>query len=377
VDAAIARHELTTERQISYTPVMRAMAAKPRAPVLRFAAWSLALGLASQLSVSCLSLGSAEESPASGGAGTGGSNLGDAPWGTGGTSADGAAGSAGSTGSGGSGGFVPATCDTCGAANGCECVPEVGQGWTHVRVADGKVSSCPGAAQAPLVVGTGAVDTGCQTCECGTASGASCGFALVYYSYAGCASTGYYSGVHTKAGDCISWSGSKPGVMPKAFSSGGSCGPGTAPAKPPAFATPKTLCPQPSTGACGTAGSCVAAAAPSFDAKACVMFESQGVDVACPPGYPDKLPFSTGFDDTRSCSCTCKPSIGCTGGTVVFDCATGTANVAGKCQDGTVAGDYKVVAPPSVSGAGCSPDTAPKPAGGSVQASGLRVVCCR
>ena len=107
------------------------------------------------------------------------------------------------------------------------------------------------------------------------------------------------------------------------------------------------------------------------------MFESQGVDVTCPPEYPDKLPFSTGFDDTRSCSCTCKPSFYCTGGSIVKDCATGTANEANKCSAATTAFDYKVVSPPSLADASCAPDGTPKLSGGNVLASGLRVVCCR
>lgn len=326
------------------------------------------LALPASIAVACLNLEEAEEPAGSGGAGTGGGGLGDASWTTGGSAGDSSA---------GSGGFVAGNCDSCGAPGGCECVPQVEAGWAHVRIADGKLNACPGATGAPVVVGSGAVDTGCGSCQCGSASGASCGFALVTYSQPGCATTGYYGSVHNQAGQCVPYGGSSAGVMLKAFGVGGSCDDGTAAPKAPAFATPKTLCSQPSGGACGASGACVAAASSSFDEKACVMFESQGVDVACPPGYPEKLPFSTGFDDTRQCACNCKPSVACSGGTAFFDCTAGSGNDAYQCKDGTTINDFKVVAPPTTTNADCSPDGATTLKSGQVVASGLRVVCCR
>jgi hypothetical protein len=241
-------------------------------------------------------------------------------------------------------------------------------------VADGKLGSCPDAA-APVVVGTGAVDTGCDKCKCGAATPGSCGFGMVKHSYAGCASTGYYS-LNTNVGTCYSLTGISASYMAKPFGTGGGCAPGTAPPKAPAFAVEKTLCSQPGAGACGTNGTCVAKPTSAFDTGACVMFDSQGVDVACPPGYPNKQPYSTSFDDTRTCSCKCKPSVYCSGGSVTFDCANGTANEALQCKDASAVSEYKILTLPTVQNTSCSADGTPTPSGGSVMASGLRVVCC-
>lgn len=352
---------------------MASKAAPLRTRLLRRAWWGLVVGLGSQLALSCLSIGDTRTDATGGvggGAGTGGTSVSDAPWGTGGTSEAGEAGAAGS------GGFVAGPCDGCATPGACECVPEVGQGWAHVRIADGQQKACPDGSKVPVVVGTGAVDTGCGTCECGSPTGGVCGFALVFYSNTSCIGTGSYGTIHTTSGECVP-TGVHPGISPKAFGTGGYCDTGTASPKPPEFAASKSLCTQASSGACGTAGACVPTATGAFDAKACVMFESQGVDVACPSGYPSKLPFSTGFDDTRTCSCKCKASIYCSGGNIVYGCASGSGNEANSCRDSTVAGDYKIVATPTVASAGCDPDGASTPQGGSVAASGLRVVCCR
>jgi hypothetical protein len=343
---------------------------KPRA--LEIGKLGLVLALAGALSSSCLSLEDTQ-TPATGGTGTGGT-VGDASWQGGSTSTGGSA-TGGASGAAGSGGFVSGSCDACTSSNGCECVPEVGQGWTHVRVADGTLSKCPDVTDAPVLVGSGATDTGCGTCTCGGASPGVCGFGMVRYSYAGCAGTGYYS-LDTSVGTCHTLSGTTVAYMPKPFGEGGGCDPGTAQPKPPAFATKTSLCSQASEGACGTSGTCVPKPTTAFDASACVMFDSQGVDVACPPGYPNKQSFSTGFDDTRTCKCNCKPSVSCSGGSVTFDCA-GTTNQANQCKDATTVTEYKILSLPSVTDTNCYPDGASTPSGGTVMPSGLRVVCCR
>jgi len=198
---------------------------------------------------------------------------------------------------------------------------------------------------------------------------------MVKYSYAGCASTGYYS-INTNVGTCYTLSGTTVSYMAKAYGAGGSCDLGTATPKPPEFATKKSLCPQPSESACGTSGACVPKPTSAFDTSACVMFDSQGVDVACPPGYPNKQSYSTGFDDTRTCKCNCKPSVSCSGGSVTFDCA-GTTNQANQCKDASTVSEYKILALPNADNTSCNPDGAATPSGGSVMPAGLRVVCCR
>jgi hypothetical protein len=201
---------------------------------------------------------------------------------------------------------------------------------------------------------------------------------VVKYSTPSCASTGYYASAKTQVKECTTNSGgSYVGFTLKAFGVGGTCAPGTAQPKAPDFATPKSICPQTSGGSCGTSGACLPIATSSFDAKACVMFESQGVDVACPVGYPEKLPFSTGFDDTRACGCTCEPNINCNGGSATWECGTGTTSHAGQCRDASTAVSWEILSLPAVSGAGCSPDGVASLKGGKVMASGLRVVCCR
>lgn len=331
------------------------------------------LVLTSRLCVACLEIGEAEQATG-GGAGTGGSTVGDAPWGSGGAS-DGSPESA--TGGGGTGGgFVASPCDSCGTPGGCECVPEVAQGWSYARIADGEQTKCPGS-EKPLLVGSGAVDTGCGGCNCGPLSGGECGFALVTYSNSYCGGTGYYGYVYPDAGKCVTYSGTSTGIKVGAFGVGGSCDTGTAPPKPAKFADPKSVCSQTSGGSCGTVGACVPSAAAPYDAKACVVFDSQGVDVACPPGYPNKLSYSTGFDDSRACDCACKPSISCSGGSAVSGCDGGTTQVEYQCIDGTQPGSVQVVTPPSMNNSGCAPDGPSSPKSGSVVASGLRVVCCR
>jgi hypothetical protein len=350
-------------------------------PRARLVSWGAAFVLSGQLGVACLTLEDTADGTATGGAGgstgTGGGNVGDAPWGTGGADS-GDAGAAGASGAGGSGGFVSAPCSSCADGSACECVPEAPQGWSHARIRDGKVSVCPGSGgKPPVSVGTSATDTGCGSCQCGSATGGDCGFAAVWYSNASCTTTGYYAGVHTDVGKCVTY-GKNAGVQVKAYGVGGFCGPGTATPKPPAFGTITSVCPQAGGDACGTNGACVAAAPTSFQQKACVMFDSQGVDVACPAGYPDKLSFSTGFDDTRKCTCDCEASLYCSGGSIAFDClAGGTQNQANQCKDATAGGDYKILAKPTLASNGCAPKGDPKPAGGTLVASGLRVVCCR
>jgi hypothetical protein len=199
---------------------------------------------------------------------------------------------------------------------------------------------------------------------------------MVRYSYANCASTGSYS-VNHNVGVCYNLTGISASYMAKPFGTGGGCGAGTAPPTAPAFAVERTLCSQQGASACGTNGSCVEKPTTAFDAAACVMFDSQGVDVACPPGYPNKQSYSTSFDDTRKCSCTCTPKVYCSGGSVTFDCAAGTANEAMQCKDASTVSEYKILTRPTVQNTACSPDGTPTPSGGSVMASGLRVVCCR
>lgn len=317
----------------------------------------------------CLNLEEAEPArPSDGGSGSGGSGVADSSWG-------GSAGSGG--GAAGSGGFSAAPCDSCADGGSCECVPQAPQGWSHVRLADGSTKSCPDGPSSLLVVGSGAVDTGCGACECGSASGGGCGFRLRHYSYTGCAGSYTWAIVYNDVGQCENGIATGGPVMLDAYGYGGSCAPGTAQPKPATFAQTKSLCIEKSGGACGKGGACVRAQGPAFEDRDCVAFDSQGVDVACPASYPDKLSYSTGFDDTRKCTCDCKPSLSCSGGSAVFDCSASAGNDAGKCVDAAAAGDFKVTALPTLQSADCSPDTPATKSGGSVTASGLRVVCCR
>jgi hypothetical protein len=86
--------------------------------------------------VGCLNIAEVDSAQDPDGGGSGGTGVADASWDT--TASGGIGGGAA-----GSGGFVAAACTSCGAG-GCECVPEVVQGSSHVRIAEGKLSKCSG-----------------------------------------------------------------------------------------------------------------------------------------------------------------------------------------------------------------------------------------
>lgn len=308
------------------------------------------------LLVACLEIADTEEGTAD--AGSGGS---------------GAAATGGASGSGG--GFVWVSCDTCGASQ-CECVPPAPKGWSVVRIAEGKLTSCPEGGEAPLVVGTQAVDTGCQPCACGNVLGGTCGVQLELFKDGfDCNKNPTPGQIETTEGACVQFFDLAKMMKLRRVREGGSCEPGSSLTLPPELADPKSVCKAKSGGTCGEGGACVAKASAPFGPSACVMADIGG-ELACPDGYPNKIPYAESFDDTRKCSCPCKVTGGCTGGVAHYNCTGETVDQLDQCVQFKIT-NFQVSTLPTATPGGCEPEGPPAVSSGKVTASGLRVVCCR
>jgi hypothetical protein len=295
----------------------------------------------------------------------------------------GVGGSAGWPGSGGTDasamGGATQSCSGC-AAGECECSPAAPTGWTHARVVetlDGSKPKCPAGYTAnPILLGSGAIDTGCDDCSCGELDPTNASHCDELWQWGGTC-TGTLVKTTAASGQCVKLAGS----FVKLGLSGPSCAATAVPA-PPKFAKTVTLCDASTFGSgCGQ-DACVAVPTPPFEAARCVVSQAEG-DLACPDGFPVKRSYQTAFVDNRSCTgCTCElTSVTCSGGIAKWctdpscsDCPFATS-LPGNCNS-TDGNSYGVFTGPAVPVSGSCTPSGSAESTGFVSATGSRILCC-
>ena len=288
--------------------------------------------------------------------------------------------------SGGSGGTSSGgspSCASC-ATGDCRCVPAPEAGWRAAVFAensDGPVA-CPAGYSQQIVVGKGAQDTGCASCQCSQPSTTPCRWH--WSSTSSCALQHPWGGWSNtlSAGICHDTNASQT-VFTRVSVEGTStkepqCGAGSSAPNAPKYQTTATLCIDSSATACGS-GVCAASPPSSFSQAACVVANQEG-PAQCPAGYPVQRIFATGFSDQRTCSgCSCTLNTACTGGGIQYCSGKGCTGCSSsvpwdKCTQ-TFPASIKIVSVGSPPTQVCAPSGSPK-VSGSLNPTGTRVVCC-
>lgn len=284
---------------------------------------------------------------------------------------------------------------SCGQGN--VCVSEVPAGWLGPVVRaespfEDEPPACPDGYPElafEAYAGFEAAPAEC-TCECGAASGASCGNVTLEYhgtnaDCVGGAFNEFSIGASCQQGPAVTtsnnryWSVDAPGV------SGGSCTPSEGVAVPEASWSGRTVaCAAPSAGeagVCGDSERCVPEPQEGFEPRHCVW---QPGAVECPDGpYSDRFLRHTEVSDTRGCeACTCGDPEGECVGTVRLwgtnNCSAGSGQgavpVGGECVQLANPVSSADLASLSVSSVSC--EASPGAAVGEAEVADPYTLCC-
>lgn len=327
--------------------------------------------------------------PVAQGAGDAGDATGGAP-----SDASTGAGGASTAGTGGSaspfdGGSAPdvETCVGCNAAT-CRCLPSLPSGWKHVALVetnDGTSVPCPDGFESGAQLGRGAVDEGCSACRCEQPTAGPCEpYVMGNSACRGEHPVGGFGQIvvgqcrRNVHGATMNHAVVRTGGAGTLQLFDPECGEPETDPLPPRFETTLTVCEADAPPGCSD-GECVPVPLSPFGASACVLAPQEG-NVSCPEGYPRKLIYETGFDDSRSCDgCSCQPDTFCTGGRVEYcadeDCSSGCEVVdSDVCHVGRP-GSVKMLSLPTPPDDACRVVGTPTTSG-TLTARGMRVLCC-
>lgn len=257
------------------------------------------------------------------------------------------------------------------------CVPAAPEGWLGPGYPS--TTGCEAAGDATLVMGgrgLRAGDVTCETCSCGSPSGATCSAQVTPRSSTGC--SGFLSDVTVASGSCVGQSAASVAAVSTSVSATCSV---TSPSPPPVLTAPPhafderiSVCWNGVGGGCGPGMVCAAPA--PVGAASCV---TRTGDVECPGSHPSRQVIVTAVEDERFCTdCRCNAGGSCGGtlgaytglcGTLIQTIGTSTSS----CVTLTTPADsFQYVG--AVTGATCDP--AGGAAQGCVAPSEVTTVCC-
>lgn len=289
----------------------------------------------------------------------------------------------------------PSTTGPSVCGSGYLCAPEAPEGWNGPVAwaqapLEDDLPECPETyPEAVLEAYADLIATPAECiCECGSASGASCGNLTLEFhgtnaTCVGGAFNEFPIGNSCQQGPAVTasnrrWSVDQPGVT------GGSCSPSASVVTPKASWSSRTIAcaeAQPDdSGLCGDFETCVPEPRDGFESQLCIW--QPGV-VECPKeAFVDQRFHHTGFTDTRDCEpCTCGAPEGECAGTVRLwstNSCTGTESgfvqIGGECAQATDSVSSADRGALTVSGVSCQPS--PGTATGQAEPSGTHTLCC-
>jgi hypothetical protein len=268
-------------------------------------------------------------------------------------------------------------CEDPDCGNG-QCVPAASAAFAlGIRVP--QASFCPAMFGAKAVInrGIGPVGADCATSGCSCTPAMNCSANVTSWPASGCSGE---SDGNTSGSTCrnFNFSSATKGISTESIVNGGaSCGAGGTSARSATqWTATERFCQATAIGGgCGQGSVCV----PKTSVAACELADSA---VGCDNGYTEVSgPWFTGFDDSRSCACSCGAASGGSCGTTfafyTSNNCSGTAalTMAANQMQCSVAGGYHSTQLTGGSAPSCG--SAGATLSGSLTGTGRQTLCCR